>query len=126
MGSGPPGGQQGVDLWALSDLCTPWCIHVAATLRIADNKEKGVSEIAGLTKAASCDRDALHSVLGHLVSKGVFEEPSPGRFALNEQEVFGRPFWEDIEAQPEIAAAFDALIGPAGHGIPNPNTNVQC
>lgn len=31
-------------------------------------------------------------------------------------EVFGRPFWEDLEANPDIAASFDALIGPAGHG----------
>src|SRR5271157_5725802 len=26
-----------VDIWALSDLCTPWCVHVVATLRIADH-----------------------------------------------------------------------------------------
>src|SRR3989442_1069330 len=29
------------DLWALSDLCTPWCVHVAATLRIADHIAAG-------------------------------------------------------------------------------------
>ena len=26
-----------VDIWTLSDLCTPWCVHVVATLRIADH-----------------------------------------------------------------------------------------
>src|SRR5205823_3724493 len=31
-------------------------------------------------------------------------------------QVFGRTFWEDLEAHPEVSAAFDALIGPAGHG----------
>ena len=31
-------------------------------------------------------------------------------------EVFGLPFWEDLEAHPEVAASFDALIGPMGHG----------
>jgi hypothetical protein len=31
-----------------------------------------------------CDATALRSVLGHLVGKGVFEEPEPGRFALNQ------------------------------------------
>src|SRR5436190_1168786 len=36
-------------------------------------------------------------------------------------EVFGRPFWEDLEANPPIAAAFDTLMGPAGHGIPDPD-----
>jgi 2,7-dihydroxy-5-methyl-1-naphthoate 7-O-methyltransferase len=39
-------------------------------------------------------------------------------------EVFGRPFWEDLQAHPEIAASFDALMGPAGHGIPDPEVLV--
>jgi SAM-dependent methyltransferase len=39
-------------------------------------------------------------------------------------EVFGRPFWEDLEAHPDIAADFDALMGPAGHGDPNPDIQI--
>jgi hypothetical protein len=35
-------------------------------------------------------------------------------------EVFGVPFWEDLAAHPDVAADFDALIGPAGHGAPDP------
>src|SRR5689334_23137778 len=73
-----------VDLWALSDLCTPWCVHVVATLRIADHVEAGVSRIDELAAASGSDRDSLHRVLRHLVGEGVFEEPEPGRFALNE------------------------------------------
>jgi SAM-dependent methyltransferase len=38
--------------------------------------------------------------------------------------VFGRPFWEDLEAHPDIAAQFDALMGPAGHGNPDPEVLV--
>jgi SAM-dependent methyltransferase len=34
-------------------------------------------------------------------------------------KVFGRPYWDDLAAHPEIAAAFDALMGP-GHGTPDP------
>ena len=30
------------------------------------------------------------------------------------------PFWEDLNTHPPVAAAFDALIGPAGHGTPDP------
>jgi SAM-dependent methyltransferase len=101
-------------------------------------------------------------VLGELVGVGVFEEPEPGRFAVNDaarglldpglrivldldgiggrmaqawatlpdyvrtgrpgyESVFGRPFWEDLDAHPGIAASFDALIGPAGHGAPDPD-----
>lgn len=35
-------------------------------------------------------------------------------------ERFGLPFWDDLDAHPDIAAEFDELIGPAGHGIPDP------
>src|SRR5512133_2818568 len=73
-----------VNLWDLSDLCTPWCVHVAATLHAANHIDAGIERIDDLARAAGCDRDALQAVLGHLVSKGLFEEPEPGRFALNE------------------------------------------
>src|SRR5206468_7203868 len=34
--------------------------------------------------------------------------------------LFGRPFWEDLDAHPEVAASFDAMMGPAGHGTFDP------
>jgi hypothetical protein len=146
-----------VDLERMLDLTTPWCLRVAATLRIPEQIAAGRAGIAELAAAAGCDRDALHAVLGHLVSQGVFTEESPGRFACNRaaeqlaessfldldgiggrmahtwgtlldyvrtgqpayQQVFGRPFWEDLAAHPPIAAEFDALMGPAGHGVPD-------
>jgi 2,7-dihydroxy-5-methyl-1-naphthoate 7-O-methyltransferase len=153
-----------VDLETLSDLATPWCIHVVATLRIADHLAAGVSDLDGLAAAAGCDAGALQQVLGHLVGKGVFEEPVPGRFALNDPatalleaapfldldgiggrfaaawstllgyvrtgqpgyaELFGRPFWEDLAAHPDLAAGFDALMGPAGHGPPDPDIPIS-
>ena len=154
-----------MDLWALSDLCTPWCVHVVSTLRIADHIAAGTVEIDQLAAASGADADSLHRVLRHLVGKGVFEEPAPGRFALNDaargflnqgvrlgldldgfggrmayawgtllsavrtgkpaySEAFGRPFWEDLEAHPEIAASFDALMGP-GHGTPDPQVLID-
>jgi 2,7-dihydroxy-5-methyl-1-naphthoate 7-O-methyltransferase len=73
-----------VDLEALSDLCTPWCIRVAATLRVAEHLAAGVDRVERLAEVTGSDPEALHNVLGHLVGKGVFEEPEPGRFALNE------------------------------------------
>jgi hypothetical protein len=166
-GAKPEGAKpEGVDLWALSDLCTPWCVFAVATLRIADHIAGGMEDIAGLAGAAACDADVLHRVLGHLVSKGVFEEPAPGRFRLNQaargfldpaqrlgldlegiggrmayawgslptylrtgapayHTVFGLPFWDDLDAHPEIAASFDALIGPPGHGVPDPEFPVR-
>ena len=146
-----------VDLERMLDLATPWCLHVAATLRIPEHIAAGHAGITDLAAAAGCDPDALHAVLGHLVSQGVFTEKSPGRFACNRaaeqlasmpflnldsiggrmahtwgtlldyvrtgqpayQQVFGRPFWEDLAAHPRIGAEFDALMGPAGHGVPD-------
>jgi len=34
------------DLCELADLCTPWCIHVVVTLRVAEHIEAGKSTIA--------------------------------------------------------------------------------
>jgi 2,7-dihydroxy-5-methyl-1-naphthoate 7-O-methyltransferase len=158
--------QEGATLEALSDLCTPWLIHVVATLRIADHIDAGVDQIDSLAAAAGCDRYALHRALTSLADKGVFEETAPGRFALNQvsrglldprqrigldlngiggrmahawgtlldyvrtgkpayHKIFGLPFWEDLDANPEVAASFDDLIGPTGHGTPNPEFQIS-
>lgn len=39
--------------------------------------------------------------------------------------VFGRPFWDDLDAHPAVAASFDALMGPAGHGAPDSDVLVD-
>jgi hypothetical protein len=150
------------DIEALTDLCTPWCVHVAVTLGVADRLASGPASIEELAAAAGADADALRRVLRHLVGKGLFESPAPGVFALNDaaravvgpsarvglgldgiggrmahswstllsavrtgrsayHEAFGRPFWDDLAAHPEVAASFDALMGPAGHAAPDPD-----
>jgi len=149
--------QEDINLDRMLDLATPWCLMVAATLRIPGLIADGHHDLADLAAAAGCDADALHAVLGHLVARGVFRQQAPGRFECNRaaeqlgrqrfldlesiggrmartwgtlldyvrtgrpayQEVFGRPFWEDLAAHPNIAADFDALMGPAGHGVPD-------
>jgi hypothetical protein len=72
------------DIEALTDLMTPWCIHTVATLGIADRIAAGTDNVDDLAAAAGCDARALHNVMGHLVSKGVFREASPGVFELND------------------------------------------
>jgi 2,7-dihydroxy-5-methyl-1-naphthoate 7-O-methyltransferase len=72
------------DLSSLTDLQTPWCIHVVASLGIAHHIDAGIEAIGPLADAAGCDARVLHAVIGHLVSKGVFCEPEPGRFELND------------------------------------------
>jgi 2,7-dihydroxy-5-methyl-1-naphthoate 7-O-methyltransferase len=149
------------DLFALTDLATPWCVHVAVTLRIAEHLDAGTTQIDDLAAAAGCDAESLSRVLRHLVGRGVFEQPAQDRFALNDtarqllepparlgldldgiggrmayawgslltavrtgrpayHEVFGHPFWDDLDAHPHVAASFDALMGP-GHGTPDPD-----
>ncbi|MBV9266890.1 MAG: hypothetical protein JO061_12045 [Acidobacteriaceae bacterium] len=149
------------DLFALSDLCTPWCLHVVVTLRVAEHIAAGKNRIAELGAAAGADPGSLMRVIRHLIGKGIFEEPAAGEFALNDtarglmegparlgfdlegiggrmaytwstllhavrtgrpafDEVFGRPFWEDLDANPQIAESFDALMGVVGHGTPDP------
>src|SRR3954452_24794137 len=145
-----------VELWDLIDLKTPWCAYVAATLRIPQRIAGSSARIEELARSAECDERALHGVLSHLVSKGVFEEPEPGVFAANEAaslltqpfldlngiggrmahawstletfvrtgrpgyaERFGRPWWDDLAAHPELGAEFDELMGLAGHGTPD-------
>jgi hypothetical protein len=40
-------------------------------------------------------------------------------------EVFGRPFWDDLDKHREIAESFDTLMGPQGHGVPDPEILVN-
>jgi hypothetical protein len=149
-----------MELWEIADLATPWALHVAATLRVADHIAAGTTDIHSLAEACHCDADYLSRVLRHLVEKGVFESPARGQFALNDtakklldegqragldlngmggrmanawstlltavltgrpayQELFGRNFWDDLEAHPAIAEGFDIMMGP-GHGAPDP------
>jgi O-methyltransferase domain len=76
--------QHFADLWALSDLCTPWCVHVAATWRIAVHVAAGRDRIDDIAVAAGSDLYALHRVLTYLVGKGVFRVTTAGRFVLNQ------------------------------------------
>jgi SAM-dependent methyltransferase len=150
-----------VDLDALSDLATPWCLRVVTTLGVADHLAAGVTKLDELAAATHTDARSLDTVLAHLVDKGVFERPAPGEYALNDaarqlrepgwklgndldgiggrmahvwsglldamrtgripyEGIFGQPFWADLDAHPEIAESFDALMGP-GHGTPDPD-----
>jgi len=58
-----------VDIFALSDLSTPWCVHVVATLRAADHMAAGITQIDELAAASGRNADALYRVLTRLVGK---------------------------------------------------------
>jgi hypothetical protein len=150
-----------MDLRDLGDLATPWCVHVVATLRVAEQLADAPRTAAQLGAVCGADAGALSRVLRHLAQKGVFEEPEPDCFALNDTarqfldegarlgldldgfggrmayawetllaavrsgrcayaQRFGRSFWEELDANPEVGAQFDDVLGPAGHGAPDP------
>ncbi|POX53150.1 methyltransferase [Streptomyces sp. Ru71] len=69
----------------LMDLVTPMALRVAATLRLADLIADGAERVDELAKRSGTDADALGRLLRHLVCHGVFEQPSPGRFTLNDK-----------------------------------------
>src|SRR5439155_206322 len=39
--------------------------------------------------------------------------------------IFSRPFWADLDAHPDLAASFDAMMGPAGLGVPYPDVLIE-
>lgn len=141
-------------LTRLISLAEPWAVRVAATLRLADLAADSGSELAGLAVRAGADPDALGCLLRFLAARGVFEEPAPGVFAVNDAArwlredhpgrlrrwldldgaagamdrayaglletvrsgkaaypaLSGRGFWEDLAADPRLAASFASLM----------------
>jgi len=59
------------DLWALTDLATPWSVHVAVTLRVAEHLAAGPLEIGALATACHADAGGLARVLRQLVRPAV-------------------------------------------------------
>ncbi|HEX3813974.1 MAG TPA: methyltransferase [Mycobacteriales bacterium] len=38
---------------------------------------------------------------------------------------FGKPFWDDLAAHPDIATSFDDFMGLVGHGVPDPHLPID-
>jgi O-methyltransferase len=72
------------------DLVTPLTVRAAASLRVADHLVDGPVALDDLARRVEANPDALARMLRHLICHGVFAEPSPGTFALNEMAEFLR------------------------------------
>jgi len=74
------------------DLATPWCLRVAATLRLPE----------------------------HIVSQGVFTEESPGRFACNRaaEQLAGMPFLDLDGIGSRMAHTWGTLLDYVRTGQP--------
>ncbi|MBP2474000.1 hypothetical protein JOF53_002872 [Crossiella equi] len=139
---------------ALTDLASPYAMRVAATLRLADHVEEGVTGVAELAAATNTEPGALRRLLRYLACRGVFREEVPDHFVLTDSgqplraghpsglrdwldltgaggrldkaftellhttrtgepgyaALFGRPFWADLAASPELATSFNTLM----------------
>ncbi len=71
---------------------------MAATLRLADLAADGGSELADLATRAGADPGALGCLLRFLAARGVFEEPAPGVFAVNDAAQWLREDPADVES----------------------------
>lgn len=85
---GVSGGEPEPSAWQLLapviDLVTPMAVRTAATLRLADVMIEGPVAVDQLAWRTRSDPDALARLLAHLVCQGVFIEPAPGVFGLND------------------------------------------
>jgi SAM-dependent methyltransferase len=68
----------------ITDLVTPMAVRVAATLRLADLMADGTEHLEDLAERTGTDVDALGRMMRHLACHGIFAEPSPGRFTIND------------------------------------------
>lgn len=68
----------------LTDLVTPMAVRAAATLRLADLMGDRPVPVEELARRSDTDPDALARLLRHLICHGLFAEPRPGAFAVNE------------------------------------------
>jgi O-methyltransferase len=139
----------------LANLASPYAVRVAATLRLADLIEAGVSRLDELAVAAGANPDALGRLMRYLTCRGVFAETELGVFSMTDSarvltskhpmqvrgwfdldgpaagrmdvsftglldavrtgeaaypKIFGRPVWEDLEDQIDMASSFGALM----------------
>lgn len=113
-----PGWQR---LAAAADLVTPMTIRVAATLRLADLVADGVEQIDALAERTGTNAEALGRVLRQLVYRGIFTEPEPGRFALNDtaaalrsDDPSGVRTWFDLS---EFSGRMDLVFAELMHTV---------
>src|ERR1700759_5583733 len=109
-----------VALEQMVDLPTPGCLRVAVTLRIPEHIAAGHAGIADLAAAAGCDADALHAVLVHLVSQGVFTGEPPGQFACNQaaEHLGSVPFLDLAAIGGRMAHTCGTLLDYVRSGLP--------
>ena len=75
--------QDPADIWAMSDLATPFAVRTVATLRVADVVKDGPVGVAELAQQCDAQADPLGRILRFLVQRGLFSEPETDVFGPN-------------------------------------------
>jgi hypothetical protein len=90
--------------WQKADIITPLALRVAATLRLADHIAAGADRLSDLAAKSGAEEESLGRLLRYLIARGVFTQPSPGRYAVNDWAEFlrdshpsGTRAWLDLE-----------------------------
>jgi hypothetical protein len=108
------------------------CDRIALGRVLGRLADRGVFERAAGGEFAL--NDAARALLDPALRLGLDLEGIGGRLALawgtlptyvrtgasGYHELFGMGYWDDLAANPEIGASFDALMGPMGHGPADP------
>ncbi|MBF6170366.1 methyltransferase [Nocardia blacklockiae] len=110
----------------LTDLVTPMAMRVAATLGLTDLLGGDTLPAAELARRSNTDPDALERLLRHLACRGVYIEPEPGRFAVNEPAALlaadhpaGMRGWLDLDGfGGRMDLAFTGLLHTVRTGQP--------
>jgi SAM-dependent methyltransferase len=110
----------------LTGMAAPWAVRVAATLRLADLIADGRIALAEVAARAGTDPDALGCLLRFLVARGVFDEPAPGVFCVNdaaswlcEEHPSRLRRWLDLEgAGGAMDRAYGGMLGAVRTGQP--------
>lgn len=104
--------QQLDSLTAVPNLFTLQAIRAAVTLGLPDLVDQGVDDTTALAAATDTNPAALARLLRHLVHKGVFAEPGPGRVSLTEvgrlltsSHQDGRALYFRLDATPSLLEA---------------------
>jgi hypothetical protein len=108
----------------LSDFAAPWAVWVAATLRLADHIEAGVSRLDELADSTRTNRDSLRRLMRYLVARGLFIEANGAytntdlsRLLLDER---GWRQWLDLDNAPGIwAESWIRLLESVRTGSPD-------
>jgi hypothetical protein len=107
----------------LSDFAAPWAVWIAATLRLPDHIEAGVTRLDDLAERAGADPDTLMRLLRYLVARGVFAE-TDGRYENTELsrlliEQGGWRQWLDLDGAPGVwAQSWARLLASVRTGSP--------